>query len=166
MEMSVSIIAGLIPMFSWGIADFLQSISVRKLTTAQTMFISNIFWMILVIPFAFFIDLHITLNNIILVIIGALIQLVGLVMLYESMKIGDVSIVTPISASYPVVTVLLLMLLLGHKLSMMSFIAILVMTLGIIFTSTDLKKLKHIHSQRCQRSNNCVAFFRGLFFHP
>lgn len=151
-------------MISWGIADFLQSISVRKLTTAQVMFISNIFWLILVIPFAFFIDLSISLNSLIAVILGAIIQLIALVKLYEAMKIGEVSIVIPISASYPIISVLLLIFLLGNKLKLLTFGAIVIMTLGIALASTDVRKLRHIHTVKGVKEAVIALLFFGIYF--
>jgi transporter family protein len=158
------VIAGLIPMLGWGIADFLQSNAVRKLSTAQVLFVSNIFWTLIILPFAFFVDLGISMNNLILVIIGSLFQLVAMVKLYEAMKIGEVSIVTPISASYPIITVILLIVLLGNALSPLTLAAIIVMTVGIALASTDLKRLKHIHTTKGVKEAVVSLFFFGIYF--
>ncbi len=151
-------------MLSWGIADFLQSIALKKLTTAQVIFVSNLFFVILTLPFAFFVDLHISLSSLIVVLIGSLFMSAGMVMFFESMKIGEVSIVSPISASYPIITVLLLITLLGHKLSIITLIAILIMMLGIALASTDLKKIRHIHTVKGVKEAVLALLFFGMYF--
>ena len=162
--LSLSIITGLIPMFAWGIADFLQSIALKKLTTAQVMFVSNLFFVLLILPFAFFVDLHIQLNSLIVVLISSLFMSAGMILFFESMKIGEVSIVSPISASYPIVTVLLLIILLGYKLSIITLIAILIMMLGIALASTDLKKIRHLHTVKGVREAVLALLFFGIYF--
>ena len=58
--LDISIISGLVAMFSWGIADFIQSKVVRQMGSYKTMYIGNIVWIIFVLPFAFFISLKIS----------------------------------------------------------------------------------------------------------
>ncbi len=151
-------------MFSWGIADFIQSKVVRQMGSYKTMYIGNIVWIIFVLPFAFFISLKISITNLILLFVGSVMQVFAIYNFYQSMKIGEVSIVTPISGSYSIITVLMLLLLLGQKLNLMTISAIFILIIGIILTSTDLKKIKHIHTVKGVKEAVIALLMWGSYF--
>ena len=162
--LDISIISGLVAMFSWGIADFIQSNVVRQMGSYKTMYIGNIVWIIFVLPFAFFISLKISITNLILLFVGSVMQVFAIYNFYQSMKIGEVSIVTPISGSYSIITVLMLLLLLGQKLNLMTISAIFILIIGIILTSTDLKKIKHIHTVKGVKEAVIALLMWGSYF--
>ncbi|MBT3720099.1 EamA family transporter [archaeon] len=162
--LDISIISGLVAMFSWGIADFIQSKVVRQMGSYKTMYIGNIVWIIFVLPFAFFISLKISITNLILLFVGSVMQVFAIYNFYQSMKIGEVSIVTPISGSYSIITVLMLLLLLGQKLNLMTISAIFILIIGIILTSTDLKKIKHIHTVKGVKEAVIALLMWGSYF--
>lgn len=164
MSLSISIITGLVPMLCWGIADFLQSIVVRKINTYKAMFINNVLGIIVTLPFWFFINKSIHMNNLILLSIGGLIQVVAMYNFFQSMKIGEVSIVAPISATYPLVTLALLVFLLGQQISLFKILAILILIMGIILTSTDLRKIKHMHTVSGIKESIITLFCWGTYF--
>jgi drug/metabolite transporter (DMT)-like permease len=162
--LDISIVAGLVAMISWGIADFLQSTVVRKIGTYKTMYIGNVVWVLMILPFGFFVDLSVTFSNLILLVLAGLVQVVAIYNFYKSMKIGEISIVTPISGSYSLVTILLLIVLLGQKLSALTIFSIILLIFGIVLTSTDLKKLKHIHTVKGVKEALLALLFWGLYF--
>ena len=162
--LDISIISGLVAMFSWGIADFIQSKVVRQMGSYKTMYIGNIVWIIFVLPLAFFISLKISITNLILLFVGSVMQVFAIYNFYQSMKIGEVSIVTPISGSYSIITVLMLLLLLGQKLNLMTISAIFILIIGIILTSTDLKKIKHIHTVKGVKEAVIALLMWGSYF--
>ncbi len=162
--MSISVLAGLIPMFAWGIADFLQSIAIRKLGTYKTMFSANVIGILTTLPFLFITDLNIEINNFVILFIGALLQVFAIYGFYKSMEIGEISIVVPVSASYPLVTVFLLVVLLSQQLSIMTLVAIFVLIFGIILTSTDLKKIRNIHTVKGIKESLYALFGWGIYF--
>lgn len=165
MPLSISVIAGIIPMLSWGIADFLQSTVIRKIGTLKAIFLSNLVWTLLLIPFAFFVDLNIAISNFLLLIVGALIAVIAIYNYFQSMKIGEISIVVPISATYPLVTTTLLILFLGHTFNKITLLAILILIIGVILTSTDLRKLKHIHTVRGVKESFIAAVLWGVYYY-
>jgi len=63
-------------------------------------------------------------------------------------EIGSLSVVSPIGGAYSAVTVFLALVFLGESLSAMKLIAIVLMISGILFTSTDIAKIKNIRSQK------------------
>ena len=160
----ISILAGLIPMFSWGIADFIQSVVIRKLGTYKTMFIANLFGLAFTLPFLLFFSVSIALPNLMLLVIGGICQTIAIYNFYRSLEIGEVSIVTPISASYTVITVLLLVLFLGQSISLFTFIAILMLVSGVVLVSTDLKKIKSMHAVRGVKESLITLMMWGIYF--
>jgi len=80
------------------------------------------------------------------------------------MKKGEISVVLPISASYPVITVFLLWLLLGNTVSIVTAVSILILVLGIVLVSTDLRKLKHLHTVAGVKESVIALFLWGFYF--
>jgi len=163
--LEISIVVGLVVMFLWGIADFLQSIVIRKVGEYKTMFIGNVLGFFVLIFFLFNENIFkIALPNLILLIVFGFSQVISFVNFYRSMKIGELSIVIPISASYPLVTVLMMILLLNAQLTLLTIIAIIVIVLGIVLTSTDLRKLKYLHKAKGVKESLIVLVVWGLYF--
>ena len=67
--------------------------------------------------------------------------LTGLLLFYKALALGPIAIVSPIGAAYVMVTVILVVLFLGERLSTAQTIAIGVTTVGIIATGTDGRSL-------------------------
>jgi len=73
----------------------------------------------------------------------------GLYFYYQGIEIGgEVSILSPIQGSYSIITVFLAVLFLKETITFTKIIAILLILLGILFTSTDIRKLKHLRSKK------------------
>ncbi|MEK6917310.1 MAG: GRP family sugar transporter [Nanoarchaeota archaeon] len=162
--LSISIIVGLIAMFSWGIADFLQSVAIRKMGTYKVMFLSNIFGLLMTFPVLFFIMPQIALSNMLLLLLGGIMQTAAIYFFYTSMKKGDISLVAPISASYPIVTILLLRIFVGQTISIITLIAILMLIFGIVLTSTDLKKIRQMHTVAGVKESLITLMLWGIYF--
>ena len=162
--LSISIIAGLIPMVCWGFADFLQSTVIRKLGVYKTIFLSNVMVLLMTIPFAFFSDLSVAYSNLFILFFGGITQTFSIFFFYESMRKGEISIVLPISASYPIITVLLLWSLLGNTIGFVTGLSILILILGVMLISTDLKKLKHLHTVAGVRESVYTLLLWGFYF--
>lgn len=163
---SIGIITGLIAMLCWGVADFLFSIPTKKLGAKKTIVIYNIFSLILVLPFIlyFYDSLHITLTNLVLLIIAILIDAVAIFYFLRAFEIGEVSIVVPISAGYSLVTVILAVLFLSETLTLVGFFSIFIIIIGLIFTSTDIRKLKHIHTTAGVKESLIAMIGWGVYF--
>lgn len=160
----LTLIAGLVPMLGWGIADFLSSKVVRKLGTFKSIYLNNIIWTLALIPFVFFFDLTINPINFIPILCATICQVIAMYYFYQSMKKGELSVVVPISASYSLVTVFFLMLFFSYELSALSIVAIFILVLGIILTSTDLKKIKHIHTVKGVKESIVALIGWGIFY--
>jgi drug/metabolite transporter (DMT)-like permease len=71
----------------------------------------------------------------------AALGLAGLLLFYKALALGPIAIVSPIGGAYVAVTVLLVVVFLGERLSSGQTIAIGVTTLGIVLTGTDGRSL-------------------------
>jgi drug/metabolite transporter (DMT)-like permease len=71
----------------------------------------------------------------------AALGLAGLLLFYKALAVGPIAIVSPIGGAYVAVTVLLVVVFLGERLSAAQTVAICVTTLGIVMTGTDGRSL-------------------------
>jgi drug/metabolite transporter (DMT)-like permease len=67
----------------------------------------------------------------------AVLGLVGLLLFYKALALGPIAIVSPIGAAYVAVTVVLVVVFLGERLSGGQTLAISVTMVGIVMTGTD-----------------------------
>jgi drug/metabolite transporter (DMT)-like permease len=140
----MGIISGLLSMLGWGTADFLAAKSSRKIGNVLTLF-----WMQLVgfsialiyflINFRSFNINDISEIIVILIIIGFL-QTVAYLAFYRGLKEGQVSLVSPIGASWAMVTVILSVIFFKEVLQTNQIVAIILIILGIILVSINIKE--------------------------
>ena len=71
----------------------------------------------------------------------ATLGLAGLLLFYKALALGPIAIVSPIGAAYVLVTVLLVVVFLGERLSTGQTVAITVTMIGIVMTGTDGRSL-------------------------
>lgn len=163
---SVGILMGLIAMFCWGISDFLYSIVTRRLGTLKTTFTSQFLSIIptLIAILLFFNKLSFDLHNLLYLAIGGLLMVVAVVNFFEALRIGEVALVAPIANAYSVITVILAILFLQESLSTLRLISIVLVILGVILTSTDLRKLKHIHTAKGIVNAFIPMIIWGIYF--
>jgi transporter family protein len=75
---------------------------------------------------------HIETRNIIFLVIGGLLAgFLGQLALYNALKAGEASIVVPISATYPLVTLIIAVLFLGESVTFTKVLGILLVISGI-----------------------------------
>jgi drug/metabolite transporter (DMT)-like permease len=67
----------------------------------------------------------------------AVLGLVGLLLFYKALALGPIAIVSPIGAAYVAVTVILVVIFLGERLTGGQTIGIAITTVGILMTGTD-----------------------------
>ena len=76
-----------------------------------------------------------------LALVLAALGLAGLLLFYEALALGPIAIVSPIGAAYVAVTVVLVVVFLGERLSAGQTVAITVTVIGIVVTGTDGRSL-------------------------
>ena len=74
----------------------------------------------------------------------AVLGLGGLLFFYRALALGPIAVVSPIGAAYVAVTVVLVVVFLGERLTPSQTIAIVVTTAGIVLTAADLRSVAHV----------------------
>lgn len=138
------IISGLISMFGWGVSDFLVAKSSRKIGFVLTFFwAQSISFLIILLYFIFNLrtfDFNIVPKFILIIIISGFLGTISALAFYKSLSIGKVSLVGPITASWAMITVLLSVLFLKEVLTINQIAAIVLIIVGVILISSDLKE--------------------------
>src|SRR5206468_12655195 len=62
--------------------------------------------------------------------------------LYRGLALGPVAVVAPVVASYVVITVILVVIFLGERLSAAQILAASLVFVGVVLTSTDARELR------------------------
>ena len=67
---------------------------------------------------------------------------ISLAALYRGLALGPVAVVAPVVASYVVITVILVVIFLGERLTTAQILAASVVIVGVVLTSTDARELR------------------------
>ncbi len=137
MAISTGIVLAFCAMFALGIHDFLGKIVLKKLKPFQLLFLEYLFGVILLIPFLFFTEINFELNSIYLIIIMGLLHVAAYYGLFGAIKIGKVSLVSAIAASYTLPTLLLAMFFLNEKLQLYQWLGVFLAVIGIFLVSLE-----------------------------
>ncbi len=142
----MGIIYALISMFGWGTADFLAAKSSRKIGAILTLLgVQLLGFLIALIYFLFrfnTFDLTQLPKYLFLLIIIGFFQIIAYLAYYRGLKKGQVSLVTPVAASWAIITVILSVIFLKETLLINQIIAIFLILIGIIVISIDFNSLK------------------------
>jgi drug/metabolite transporter (DMT)-like permease len=146
----IALLAGLGSMVGWGTADFFAKKTIDEIGDIRTLFWQQL---IGIVPLGALFLINPDTPNFgyldpwFLIILGITSALLYLP-LYTGFGKGQVSLLSPIFASYSVVVVLLSVLILGESLSLSRITAIIITFLGILLISTDLQDLgKSFHKR-------------------
>lgn len=144
----MGILSGILSMLGWGTADFLGAESSRKIGNVLTLF-----WMQIVgfvVAFVYFLinfssfNLKDVQRFLPLLVIICFLQTIAYLAYYKGLKEGQVSLVTPIGASWAMITVILSVIFLKEILQRNQIIAIILIIFGITLASINIKELLKI----------------------
>lgn len=148
----MGISTGLLTMFFWGIALFLAALASRKIGNILTLFWMQLFGLLVGTVYFFFNLNSFSLNSIFpfipILFVIALLQVIAYLAFYKGLEKGQVSLVSPLGASWSLITAVLSLIFLKETLKVNQLLAILFITIGIIVISINLKDLikhKSIH---------------------
>jgi transporter family protein len=145
MELDIGILLAIVTMLSWGIADFFAKQAIDKIGYKLSLLLNQAVALgpVIICGVLFFQPLNFSVSLFLTLIIVVVSGVIGWVYLYKGFQKGKVSIVSPISASWSVITVLLAMFLFEEKLTLLQVIGITLVFIGVFFTSTNLTDLKN-----------------------
>src|ERR1700723_337206 len=146
MHTSTGVALGLMGAFCWGSADFAARFSSRRLGAYRALFFMQFFGLILLGAYlkwtgGFSRGVAPGWQPWALTVAGGVLNVAASLALYHSFEVGTLSIVGPVSSSYPALTVAL-SLLSGEHLHLVRGIGLAVTLAGVIFASTSFTSLK------------------------
>ena len=141
----MGLISGLLTMFFWGIAIFFAALASRKVGNILTLFWMQVFgFLVGAIYFLFNVN-ALSFNHVIqflpTLLIIALFQVIAYLAFYKGLQKGQVTLVSPLGASWSLITAILSIIFFREVLRINKLFAILLIMIGIIVISVNLKNL-------------------------
>jgi len=155
------VLTGLGTMFGFGLSDFFAAKSTQQDSPISTLFRAWIIEGLLLLPLVIW-QFNPTFTPLLLFKIAAysLILVFGYLFFYKSLEIGPTSIAVPLTATYPLATVILAILFFNEILVFYQYVAIGLIILGIFLTSLNINKGVKVVS----KSGVLYALFAALMF--
>jgi len=142
----MGIISALISMLGWGTADFLAAKATRKVGDILALFgMQLIGFLIALIYFCSRIntfDLSKLPKYLLLLAIIGFLQIIAYLAYYKGLKKGTISLVTPVGASWGIITAILSIIFLKEILVGNQILAVIFIAIGIILVSIDFGAFK------------------------
>jgi drug/metabolite transporter (DMT)-like permease len=141
----MGIALGLGAALSWGLADYVATRAVRMTGTIRVVVgfhvVATVLLAILVLATGALGDVG--LDDLPLFVVLGVLGWGSYVAFYAALRIGPISIVSPIVSGYAAVTVLLAVVILGERLSTAELVAIVVSLAGVVLVSVDVRAVGH-----------------------
>ena len=135
---------GLIAALGWGVADFWGAVTGRRIGSLWTVVIAQTFTAlaatVLVLASGDSVRPVATLLG--ALFLNAVFSAAAYVTHYHALELGPVAVVSPIGATYALVGVVLAIVVLGERPSAVTLVGGVITILGVMLTSTDLRKLR------------------------
>jgi transporter family protein len=159
----LSILSGIAGMFGWGIYDFLGGVYAKQIGPFKSFFWSQLAGLIsvLLLIFAFTINLNIPIWVIILLPIAAIVYSAGYLLFFKGFEIGNVSIVAATMNLWAVFTMLFAFIFMGQRLSTIQSLGVLMIISGVTLASLNWRDIRN---QRFQLSSGVKETVLGAFF--
>lgn len=143
------ILLGLIAMLGWGIGDTLSGIISKEQGSLKIAVWSQFPGIVLLLALALIYKVpQISAYYLILQLADAAILTLSAVAFFEAMKIGEISIVSPISASWAAFTVILSLLLLGESVGLLQYMGIALAITGTALASFKLEGVLGVRNRK------------------
>ncbi len=144
MALEIGILLALITMLSWGTADFFAKKAIDKVGYKTSLILNQLvaFGPLVVFAILFFKFPQFSVNLALTTVSAGILGVIGYVFLYRGFQKGNVSVVSPITASWSVITTLLAVFFFQETLLPLQIIGIAAVFIGIFLASTNLAELK------------------------
>lgn len=169
--MLIGILFAISTMLSWGTSDFLAAHSVKK-----TDFFKVFFWsqaislgIVLVLFFLFFNLPSLSFPVILAVIFCGFLSVSGFLAFYKGFQVGKASIISPIAATWAMVTVILSLVFLREKLTALQAVGIFLALTGGVLTSFKWKDLAGMKINKFETGIKYAIFAAivwGIYYIP
>ncbi|MDA4125527.1 MAG: DMT family transporter, partial [Thaumarchaeota archaeon] len=142
--MAYSAVFGLLTALCWGTADYMSRHQSEKVGHYKTVVYSQVVTLIVLLALLPFLTSSYsvpTFSGIALVLAG-LVNFVAFIFLYRAFHKGVVSVVAPVAYTYPAVTTVLSIVILGTVIAANQTIAIAGVIIGVVLLSTRFSEIR------------------------
>lgn len=143
-NLTIAIVGGLVATFGFGLSDFFAKKTIDKIGSVKTLLYTQLVGSFFLITY-FLIDSSVpefSPINVLYLFFFAIFNMVGYLALYQAFEKGKVSVVCPISASYPLLAAIVSFLFFGETFGWLKVMALFLVIVGIILASIDLGDIK------------------------
>ena len=135
---------GLIAALGWGVADFWGAVTGRRIGSLWTVVIAQTFTALAATALVLAAGDSVRVVSTLLgaLFLNAVFSAAAYVTHYRALELGPVAVVSPIGATYALVGVVLAIVVLGERPSALALAGGVITVLGVMLTSTDLRKLR------------------------
>ena len=141
----MGIALGLAAALSWGLADYVAARAVRMTGTVRVVVGFHVVATVLLAALVLATGAldGVGLDDLPLFVVLGVLGWGSYVAFYAALRIGPISVVSPIVSGYAAVTVLLAVVILGERLSTVELVAIVVSLAGVVLVSVDVRAVGH-----------------------
>ena len=143
---------GLIPAFAWGVSDFLSAKSAQRFGALKAAFVINSLGALVYLVFyGLFLHFNTSINSdgLIFALVGSVSFGLAQVSFFKSVALGPLSLVSPISSTYPLISLVVGLLLFNARVTFIQVIGILLIVAGVMVASGLWQtKKSEMHSGR------------------
>ncbi len=131
------LVFSLLCIFAWGLWGFILKFTYKDLSWLQTYFLSSLASFTLALLVFLYYKGHVSFHNkaTYIAMLAGIFGGAGYIFFMKALETGKASIVIPLTAIYPVVTVVLALLVLGEKISVYQAIGIILAVAAVILIS-------------------------------
>lgn len=146
MGLEIGILFAITAMLSWGTADFFAKKAVDKLGYKTSLLINQLvaFVPLVILSILFFKLPPVSVELVLITVSAGILGIVAYIFLYRGFQKGNVSVVSPISASWSIITTILAVFLFQETLMPLQIVGIIAVFIGIFLASTNLAELKKV----------------------
>ncbi|MDG6899074.1 MAG: EamA family transporter [Nitrososphaerota archaeon] len=141
---NLSVIAGLTTALCWGTGDYLSRSQSERMGYYKTLTYSMIVTFLVLVALTPVVspELSAPLIPLVVLLVAGVLNFVAFNFLYQAFHRGVVSVVAPVAYTYPAITTLLSIFILGTVLQSAEILAIAGIIIGVVLTSTRFSEIK------------------------
>lgn len=137
---------GLVAMVGWGVGDFFAALLARRMESLRALLWVTLIGIALVTTFVALAGPPVSWVpiGVGIAVLGGGLNTVGAIAFMTGLRLGKVSLVSPIAAGYAAVLVVAAVLLLGERLTALQLVAVTLVLAGSLLASIDLPALRRL----------------------
>lgn len=149
MAIAQGVLFGILSMVGWGLADFFVAKAMQEIDVLRALFWSQLIGSVLlaVVAVTFFRIPAVSVINAGLLLVTGLLMTAAYLAYYRGLQVGKVAVISPITASWAMLTTLISVVFLGEVLTPLQTGAVAVIIGGTVLTAFQWHNLKELNWQ-------------------